>query len=96
MSSADVRAGGGDTIRAGAGDQRDVPGCGRSPKDDGQRPAAPPRFPSSYELLPALYDNRAATSSAWGADQAVLCLMPGRAPPGLVPPSPIDLSVLRV
>lgn len=78
------------------GDGQGVPGCGKGDReDDGQRPAAPPRSPSSYELLPALYDTRAASGS-WTAEQAVLTLSPGRAPPALVPPSPIDLSVLRV
>ncbi|WP_405658133.1 hypothetical protein [Streptomyces sp. RK9] len=73
-----------------------VPGCGQGgDKGDVQRPAAPPRSPSSYELLPALYDTRPAAGS-WIADQAVRTVSPGRAPPPLVPPSPIDLSVLRV
>ncbi|MFD9880667.1 hypothetical protein ACFWZT_04310 [Streptomyces alboflavus] len=73
-----------------------VPGCGQGgDKGDVQRPAAPPRSPSSYELLPALYDTRPAACS-WLADQAVLTLSPGRAPPALVPPSPMELSVLRV
>lgn len=73
-----------------------MPGCGQGgDKGDGQRPAAPPRSPSSYELLPALYDTRGA-AVAWISDPAVLTVSPGRAPPALVPPSPIDLSVLRV
>ncbi|GGO59656.1 hypothetical protein [Streptomyces lasiicapitis] len=80
-----------------AADAPGVPGCGKGGQDgDGQRPAAPPRSPTSYELLPALYDTRAASGCSWIADQAVLTLSPGRAPPALVPPSPIDLSVLRV
>ncbi|ARX84633.1 hypothetical protein [Streptomyces alboflavus] len=79
-----------------AGEGQGVPGCGQGgEKGDGQRPAAPPRSPSSYELLPALYDTRPAACS-WLADQAVLALSPGRAPPALVPPSPMELSVLRV
>ncbi|MER7345878.1 hypothetical protein ABT390_10790 [Streptomyces aurantiacus] len=80
-----------------ADDGPGVPGCGKGDRgDDVQRPAAPPRVPTSYELLPALYDTRAASGCSWIADQAVLTLSPGRAPPALVPPSPIDLSVLRV
>ncbi|WJV47740.1 hypothetical protein [Streptomyces flavofungini] len=77
-------------------ERQGVPGCGQGgDKGDVQRPAAPPRSPTSYELLPALYDTRAGTCS-WVADQAFLILSPGRAPPALVPPSPMDLSVLRV
>ncbi|WP_157882529.1 hypothetical protein [Streptomyces silvensis] len=99
VTSVRAEAGAGASVRAAsvpqAGDLPGVPGCGRGQGDDAQRPAAPPRFPSSYELLPALYDNRADASS-WGVDQTVLCLAPGRAPPALVSPSPIDLSVLRV
>ncbi|MFF1699260.1 hypothetical protein ACFVXC_37470 [Streptomyces sp. NPDC058257] len=73
-----------------------VPGCGKGgQRDDGGRPAAPPRPSSAHELLPALYEAHAATGT-WGADQAVLAVTPGRAPPALAPPSPIELSVLRV
>ncbi|GAA3112053.1 hypothetical protein ACFQ0X_23410 [Streptomyces rectiviolaceus] len=73
-----------------------VPGCGKgSQQDSGGRPASPPRPGSAHELLPALYEAHAATGS-WGADQAVLSVSPGRAPPALAPPSPIELSVLRV
>ncbi|MBJ3812603.1 hypothetical protein [Streptomyces flavofungini] len=83
-------------VQALAEEGHGVPGCGRGgEKGDGQRPAAPPRSPSSYELLPALYDTRAA-AVAWICDPAVLTVSPGRAPPALVPPSPMDLSVLRV
>ncbi|WP_367043551.1 hypothetical protein [Streptomyces sp. Je 1-332] len=73
-----------------------VPGCGKGEQQDsGGRPASPPRPSSAHELLPALYEAHAATGS-WGADQAVLSVAPGRAPPALAPPSPIELSVLRV
>ncbi|MEV2252469.1 hypothetical protein AB0I94_18145 [Streptomyces sp. NPDC050147] len=73
-----------------------VPGCGKGgQRDNGGRPMSPPRPSSAHELLPALYEAHAATGS-WGADQAVLSVSPGRAPPALVPPSPIELSVLRV
>ncbi|MFE0132234.1 hypothetical protein ACFWY6_11750 [Streptomyces sp. NPDC059037] len=73
-----------------------APGCGKSGQQDaGQGPAAPARSSSAYELLPALHQAHAA-SGAWGADQPVLSLTPDRGPPPLAPPTPIDLSVLRV
>ncbi|MEV6758353.1 hypothetical protein [Streptomyces sp. NPDC051214] len=73
-----------------------VPGCGKGGQQDGgSGPVAPPRPSSAHELLPALYEAHAATG-AWGGDQAVLTVAPGRAPPALAPPSPIELSVLRV
>ncbi|TGB08968.1 hypothetical protein [Streptomyces sp. MZ04] len=72
------------------------PGCGKGGQQDaGQAPAAPARSSSAYELLPALHQAHAA-SGAWGADQTVLSLTPERGPPPLAPPTPIDLSVLRV
>lgn len=72
------------------------PGCGKGTRQDaGQVPAAPPRSTSAYELLPALHQAHAA-SGAWGAGQTVPPLMPERGPPPLAPPSPIDLSILRV
>ncbi|MFG2498163.1 hypothetical protein ACGFSB_08080 [Streptomyces sp. NPDC048441] len=73
-----------------------VPGCGKGgQQDSGGRPVAPPRPSSAHELLPALYEAHTETRS-WGADQAVLAVAPGRAPPALAPPSPMELSVLRV
>ncbi|MFV0129092.1 hypothetical protein ACLGI4_15495 [Streptomyces sp. HMX112] len=73
------------------------PGCGKgSPSDQGGlRPAAPPRGYSPAELLPALYDSRVAAGE-WGPDGTILDVRPERAPPNLVPPSPVGLSVLRV
>ncbi|MFI2618793.1 hypothetical protein [Streptomyces sp. NPDC018584] len=72
------------------------PGCGKGgQRDAGQAPAAPARSSSASELLPALYEAHGA-SGAWAVDQAVLELAPVRGPPPLVPPSPVDLSVLRV
>ncbi|MER5885981.1 hypothetical protein ABT160_19320 [Streptomyces sp. NPDC001941] len=74
-----------------------APGCGKGvPHDEGGvRPATPPRSSSAVELLPALHDARAA-DGAFGASDVVLALGPERAPPVLVPPSPMDLSILRV
>ncbi|WP_149179985.1 hypothetical protein [Streptomyces sp. TRM49041] len=74
------------------------PGCGNgSPSDDGGlAPAAPPRGSTPGELLPALYDGRGAVGGAWCGAWAVTVISPERAPPELVPPSPMDLSILRV
>ncbi|MEV8318094.1 hypothetical protein AB0Q95_28415 [Streptomyces sp. NPDC059900] len=73
-----------------------VPGCGKGGQQDaGQVPAAPPRSSSAYELLPALHQAHAA-SGAWGIGQTVPALSPERGPPPLTPPSPVDLSILRV
>ncbi|MDJ0463520.1 hypothetical protein [Streptomyces sp. H27-C3] len=80
---------------AAVGDQQ-VPGCGESPGgDSGTGPGTPARGSSSYELLHALYDARAA-SGPWGADPVLPAAEPDRGPLPLDPPSPIDLSVLRV
>ncbi|MEU7581936.1 hypothetical protein AB0B50_30590 [Streptomyces sp. NPDC041068] len=77
-------------------DAQGSPGCGKGTDRGGdQAPGTPQRPGTAYELLPALHDTRAASGS-WGADQAVLLVAPGRAPPALTPPSPIALSILRV
>ncbi|GAA4912092.1 hypothetical protein GCM10023237_35300 [Streptomyces coeruleoprunus] len=75
----------------------DVPGCGEgSASDDGGLvPAAPPRGSSLGDLLPALYDGRG-TGAGGCATGVVAHIRPERAPPALVPPSPMDLSILRV
>ncbi|MGW7079132.1 hypothetical protein [Streptomyces sp. NPDC054866] len=79
-------------VEASAG----APGCGKGGQQDaGQAPAAPPRSSSAYELLPALHQAHAA-SGAWDLGQTVPSLTPERGPPPLTPPSPIDLSILRV
>ncbi|MFH8489867.1 hypothetical protein [Streptomyces longisporoflavus] len=73
-----------------------VPGCGKGGQQDaGQVPGAPPRSSSAYELLPALHQAHAA-SGAWSIGQTVPALSPERGPPPLTPPSPVDLSILRV
>ncbi|MEU8958719.1 hypothetical protein AB0C93_30995 [Streptomyces sp. NPDC048518] len=72
------------------------PGCGKgSPQDADHVPGTPARTGAAQELLPALYDAHAATG-ACGVGRPVLSPAPGRAPPALDPPSPMDLSVLRV
>ncbi|WP_306335484.1 hypothetical protein [Streptomyces sp. KL118A] len=85
-----------EVFAAQAADVQGSPGCGKGTDRDADQPPGTPQRPgTAYELLPALHDTRAASGS-WGADQAVLLVAPGRAPPALTPPSPIDLSILRV
>lgn len=73
------------------------PGCGdgSSPDEGGLSPAAPPRGTTAGELLPALYEARAGAGAGCGPG-TVTAITPERAPPPLVPPSPMDLSILRV
>ncbi|MFI8290195.1 hypothetical protein EAO71_18170 [Streptomyces sp. ms191] len=72
------------------------PGCGeRHDADGAARPATPPRPAGFGELLPQLAGARAA-DGGWGADQVGRDLLPGPEPPELVPPSPVELSILRV
>lgn len=72
------------------------PGCGQSHGDEGAAaPAVPPRGHAFGELLPALAGDRT-PCGGWGADQDVADVRAGRAPPALVPPSPMELSILRV
>lgn len=75
-----------------------VPGCGhRDPAEAGAGgPAVPPRAQGFAELLPALTADRAPGAAAWGAGPEAGHPAPGREPPELVPPSPLELSVLRV
>ncbi|MEU9705550.1 hypothetical protein [Streptomyces sp. NPDC047981] len=73
------------------------PGCGQGTSVDGAaRPATPPRPSGFGELLPALAGERAAGAGAWGCDQDIRESAPGPEPPELVPPSPVELSILRV
>ncbi|MEU4255663.1 hypothetical protein AB0B42_20180 [Streptomyces fradiae] len=75
-----------------------TPGCrdGSGARDGGMAPAAPPRGFAAGDLLAAPHDGRGDAScagwAAWEPDPAG----PERAPPALVPPSPMDLSILRV
>ncbi|MGW6568515.1 hypothetical protein [Streptomyces sp. NPDC054975] len=72
-------------------------GCGQSHAVDGAtRPATPPRPSGFGELLPTLAAERTTGAEAWGCDQAIRALLPGPEPPELVPPSPVELSILRV
>ncbi|MER7956820.1 hypothetical protein [Streptomyces sp. NPDC096030] len=82
-------------VPADAGAGR-VPGCGEGHTTDGAaRPATPPRPNGFGELLPTLAGERAAGGFC-GADQVIRELLPGPEPPELVPPSPVELSILRV
>ncbi|MET9433705.1 hypothetical protein [Streptomyces sp. NPDC006551] len=71
------------------------PGCGQGHADGAARPATPPRPNGFGELLPVLAAERPA-DGAWAGGQDIRDLLPGPEPPELVPPSPMDLSILRV
>ncbi|MEV8311324.1 hypothetical protein AB0P36_29265 [Streptomyces flavidovirens] len=74
----------------------DEPGCRESHRDGmANTPAAPPRGGAAYELMPALHEARAGAGS-WGADALAPHPSPDHRPPLLDPPTPIDLSILRV
>ncbi|MEU8622019.1 hypothetical protein [Streptomyces sp. NPDC048623] len=73
------------------------PGCGQShgAEEGAAAPAVPPRGHAFGELLPALAGERMPCGGV-GADQDVADVRAGRAPPERVPPSPVELSILRV
>ncbi|MER7517022.1 hypothetical protein [Streptomyces sp. NPDC126499] len=73
------------------------PGCGEGHGGDegAAGPAVPPRSHGLGELLSALAADRS-SCGGWGGDADVRETVPGPAPPGLVPPSPVELSILRV
>ncbi|MER7815964.1 hypothetical protein [Streptomyces sp. NPDC096153] len=81
---------------AAPADDRPVPGCGEGSGDGGPSPATPPRGSAAHELLPALPTTAHGTAGCPAAGGALLDPAPGRAPPALAAPGPIDLSVLRV
>ncbi|MFF4870542.1 hypothetical protein ACIPQA_18650 [Streptomyces sp. NPDC090109] len=74
-----------------------VPGCDpvRPAEAGADGPVVPPRAHGFAELLPALAADRAPGGGRPG-DAAGRKPAPGREPPDLVPPSPVELSVLRV
>ncbi|MFE7516645.1 hypothetical protein ACFU8I_36270 [Streptomyces sp. NPDC057540] len=74
-----------------------VPGCDPGhPADEGASgPVVPPRAHGFAELLPALAADRVAPGSRQ-PDPGGPAPAPGREPPARVPPSPVELSVLRV
>ncbi|GLF96530.1 hypothetical protein [Streptomyces yaizuensis] len=72
-------------------------GCGKGAPDDdrGAHPSPPPRAPSPYEPAPvacAVYG--AAAGQPWQGWAPGVA--PDRGPPPVGPPTPVDLSVLRV
>ncbi|WP_156723496.1 hypothetical protein [Streptomyces apocyni] len=91
-----------DVVRVLASDQG--PGCGQRDayERDGQ-PAAPPRGGAAYELLTALAHAHGASPTSSNADVEArladggrLGAAPDRGPPPRDPPTPVQLSVLRV
>ncbi|GGW46002.1 hypothetical protein [Streptomyces xantholiticus] len=72
------------------------PGCGRSAagNDSGAHPGTTPRGGSVYELLPAPHQTGGPALPA-GHGRVFLDVSPLTEPPP-APPSPVDLSVLRV
>ncbi|MFJ7131099.1 hypothetical protein [Streptomyces sp. NPDC098101] len=74
-----------------------VPGCDpvRPAEAGADGPVVPPRAHGFAELLPALAADRAPGGGRPG-DAAGRKPAPGREPPDLVSPSPVELSVLRV
>ncbi|MGW3558083.1 hypothetical protein ACWDNT_12050 [Streptomyces sp. NPDC000963] len=75
-----------------------VPGCdpGRPAEAGADGPAVPPRAHGFAELLPALAADRVPGGARTVVAAGVRPTAPGREPPDLVPPSPVELSVLRV
>ncbi|MEU8523471.1 hypothetical protein AB0C49_28550, partial [Streptomyces sp. NPDC048577] len=81
------------TVVTGTGSE--APGCGeRHPAEGAARPATPPRPHGLGEPPSGLAGGRATADR--GADQDVHAVPPGRTPPDLAPPSPVELSILRV
>ncbi|MEU9603915.1 hypothetical protein [Streptomyces sp. NPDC048057] len=74
-----------------------APGCGKgSPDGDrGAQPAAPPRGAVAYEPPPAPYVTHCATWDQ-GRSQVVPGVLPDGRPPPPAPPSPEELSIVRV
>ncbi|MEW2633966.1 hypothetical protein AB0903_20520 [Streptomyces sp. NPDC048389] len=85
------------TVVAAAAGPVQSPGCGRSTAadDSGAHPGTPPRGASAYELLPALHQTGGPASPA-APGQAFLVSSPLPVLPPPAPPSPVELSVLRV
>ncbi|MGW6456816.1 hypothetical protein ACWF94_12980 [Streptomyces sp. NPDC055078] len=71
-------------------------GCGKGTVDDdgGAHPATPPRGGFSAELPPAPLDTHGGTGVP--STTAAPGINPERGPPPIAPPSPVNLSVLRV
>ncbi|MGW4744353.1 hypothetical protein ACWEPR_06100 [Streptomyces sp. NPDC004290] len=74
-----------------------VPGCdpGHSADEGAPGPVVPPRAHGFAELLPALAADRVPPGPRQ-PDPGGPAVRPGPEPPARVPPSPVELSVLRV
>lgn len=74
-----------------------APGCGEGHlRDEGAAgPVVPPRPTGLGELVPVLAADRGPCGIR-GTGEDVRGLGQGREPPELVPPSPVELSILRV
>ncbi|MFJ3906538.1 hypothetical protein [Streptomyces sp. NPDC090025] len=83
----------GPVVVVGAG----TPGCdqGHGAEQGAAAPAVPPRTHGLADLLSSLAADRAGCPGL-GGDQDRPDARAGRAPPELVPPSPVELSILRV
>ncbi|MFI1884900.1 hypothetical protein [Streptomyces jumonjinensis] len=77
-----------------AASQSPASGCGGAEEDRGAHPSPPPRGALSYELPPVPYDTHGGLDPLCGA--TVPGVVPDRGPPPLDPPTPVDLSILRV
>ncbi|RSS43552.1 hypothetical protein [Streptomyces sp. WAC08241] len=75
-----------------------VPGCdpGRPAEAGADGPVVPPRAHGFAELLPALAADRVPGGARAVVAAGTRPVAPGREPPDLAPPSPVELSVLRV
>ncbi|GAA1537942.1 hypothetical protein GCM10009730_54020 [Streptomyces albidochromogenes] len=78
-----------------SGDDDPEPGCRQRHPGPASVPVAPPRGGAAYELPATLCAARAG-GGAWGAEDLVPHRAPGHLPPPLDPPTPEDLSILRV
>ncbi|MEU3077491.1 hypothetical protein [Streptomyces laurentii] len=75
-----------------------APGCGRGHGGGkgAMTPGVPPRTPAPGELLSVPSAADRAACGGWGEGLDGLEPAPGPDPPELVPPSPLELSILRV
>ncbi|MFD5098744.1 hypothetical protein [Streptomyces albidochromogenes] len=78
-----------------ASDDDPEPGCRQRHPGPASVPVAPPRGGAAYELPATLCAARAG-GGAWGPEDLVPHRAPGHLPPPLDPPTPEDLSILRV
>ncbi|MDQ8705960.1 hypothetical protein RCO28_26245 [Streptomyces sp. LHD-70] len=70
-------------------------GCGKKQTDEGSQPAAPSRTTVHEQLASTLSYEQSGTGD-WTACGPLAGVAPDRGPPPRDPPSPVELSVLRV